>query len=156
MPSNPNVAADGKNGRLYVHLYLSGQVISMDAETLQVLASAPSPDSDERPVISQKRGELYIPDIAWGRIWVYSIPDLSLLRKLPAQMGVRALAADDENGLLLAASIISGDLSVLDPETGRVLASFHLGPYCRRLALDPPRRRAFITLTRTGLFMVDY
>lgn len=156
MPCNPNLAADGKNGRLYVHLYLSKRVISLDAETLQVLASAPSPDSDERPVISQKRGELYIPDIARGRIWVYSIPDLSLLRKLPAQIGVRALAADDENGLLLAASMVSGDLRVLNPETGRVLSSFHVGPYCRRLALDPRRRRAFITLTQTGLFMVDY
>lgn len=156
MPCNPNMATDGKNGRLYIHLYLSGQVISMDAKTLQVLASAPSPKSDERPVISEKRRELYIPDIARGRIWVYSIPDLALLRKLPAQTGVRALASDDENGILLAASIVSGDLRIMNPETGRVLSSFHVGPYCRRLALDPQRRRAFITLTQTGLFMVDY
>ncbi len=156
VPCNPNIAADGENSRLYVHLHLLGEIVALDAETLAVTAKAPSPRSDERPVISEKRRELYIPDILGGRIWVYSIPKLTPLGKLPAQVGVRALAPDDRNGLLLSVSMVTGDLRVQDPASGRVLSSFHLAPYCRRMALDTQRRRAYVTLTQNGLYEVEY
>jgi hypothetical protein len=156
LPCDPNLAADAYKHTIFLHLYSLRKVYAMDAGTMRVTACAPSPPSDERPVISLKRRELYIPDIACGRIWVYGLPDLELLRRLPARLGVRALAPDDANGRLLAASFIAGDLDVMDPASGRVLSSFHVGPYCRRLALDTSRRLAYITLTLSGLYCVDY
>jgi hypothetical protein len=153
---NVNPLADEANGIVYLKPADAPVVEALNPRTLQRVARAPGPGWGERLALSPKRRELYAPDPTGGRIWVYATPNLEVLRKLPALFGVRALAIDDDHGLLLAASAITGYVDVIDLTDGKTLQHHYVGPYSRIIGLDPPRRQAFITITKKGLFLLRY
>jgi hypothetical protein len=109
-----------------------------------------------RMCLSRKRRELYVSVAGESEIRVYSTPDLKVLRKLPAQFAVRAIALDDERGLLLAGSVVTGYVDVMDVESGKTLQHQYVAKYGRNIALDTERRQAFMTSTTDGLFVLKY
>jgi hypothetical protein len=153
---NVNLLADSKNGLVYVNSEMRGWVLAMDPKTLSEVRRAETPKRGERMALSETRQELYAPDAEAGRIWVYSTPDLRILRKIPSQFGVRAMAVDDQNGLLLAASVVTGYVDVIDLRTDERIARHYVGKYARIIRVDPATRRAFITLASDGLCVLNY
>lgn len=148
--------ADEGNGVLYISANDSRTVYALDAKTLEMVHSAHGPSTNMRMVMSAKRQELYIPDPKRSEILVYSTPELKPLRKIPTQFGVRAMAVDDEHDLLLAASLVTGYIDVIDLNTNKTIQHHYAGKYCRVMALDNVRRHAFITITKRGLFLLKY
>jgi DNA-binding beta-propeller fold protein YncE len=153
---NVNPTADPRNGLVYINSEMRGWVASMDLKADRVVRREEAPPRGERMALSEKRQELYAPDAEAGRIWVYSTPDLRILRKIPAQFGVRAIAVDDDNGLLLAASVVTGYVDVIDLRTDQRIARHYVGKYGRIIRVDAATRRAFITLARDGLCVLNY
>jgi hypothetical protein len=155
-PGNVNLLADPSHRVVYLNSAQGRWMAALDVKNGRELRRAPASPWGERLALSERRGELYAADARGGWVWVYSTPDLRLLRKLPSQLGVRAIAVDDEHGLLLAASFVSGFVDLIDLASGRRLARQYVGKYCRIIRPDPPTRRAFITLTYEGLFVLRY
>lgn len=155
-PGNMNPLADGVHGVVYLNSEFGSYLQTLDLKPGRVLCQVKSPARGERMVLARTRGELYVPDAQGGQVWVYSTPELNLLCKIPAQFGVRPLAFDDEHGLLLNASVVTGYLDVTDPVTGKRLQHHYVGKYGRIIQVDSSRRHAFITLTKDGLCMLNY
>jgi hypothetical protein len=155
-PGNVNLLADRRNGLVYVNSESQGSLAALDLGRMRQVAAARAPARGERMALSEKRQELYLPDAEGGTVWVYSTPDLRLLRKIPVEFGVRPIAVDDQRGWLLTASVVSGYVEITDLQTGRKLARHYVGKYGRILRVDPATRRAFLTLTKDGLFLLNY
>ncbi len=155
-PGNVNPLSDDRSSMAYYNSERDGSIVALDLSTLKVVASADGPRRGERMALSPARGELFVPDPLGAKIWVYSAPGLELLRKLPAQLGVRPIAVDDEHGLLISASIVTGHLEAADPVTGRVSLRRYVGKYGRIIKLDTSARRAFLTATKDGLYAANY
>ena len=51
---------------------------------------------------------------------------------------------------------MSGYVEVIDLKEERALQRHYVGEYGRMIKVDPSTRRAFITLTPTGLFVLNY
>jgi hypothetical protein len=125
---------------------------------LSVARAGRAPKAFERApmLLTGGRGELFLPDPMHGFVWVLSTPELKLVRKIPARLGVRKVAVDEARNLLLSLSFLSGYVDVVSLDTGKVISSHFVGKYGRAMALDTKRRRAYITLTGDGLFALDY
>lgn len=155
-PGNVNLVADPQNDIIYINSAFHPFITGIKMKEQKQLDLVPAPEYGERMVVSKKRNELFAPDAVGGKIWVYSTPDLRLLRKIPSQFCVRALTVDDDHGLILAASVVTGYMEVIDLDTGQRLKKEYVGKYGRILKVDPATRRAFITLTEDGLYILNY
>jgi hypothetical protein len=155
-PGNVCLQPDRANGLVYMSWESHPVVAAFDAQANKETHSAPGPEKGERMALSVRREELYAPDPTTGEIWVYSTPGLRVLRKIPTQFGVRALAVDEKNGLLLAASLVTGYVEIIDLETAKELDRHYVGKFCRIMAVDAPTRRAFVTLRNDGLLLLNY
>ena len=77
-------------------------------------------------------------------------------RTIPTQPGVRPVAIDAGRGLLLTASVITGQVWVQDLQSGEVLDRFGtFMPLVREIELDPISSRAFLS-TWTALYSFPY
>lgn len=155
-PGNVNPLADESTGMVYFNSEKGRFIQALDLKHKVRGARVKAPYQGERMALAEKRSELFVPDPVFGKVWVYSAPWLGLSRKLPAELGVRPLAVDDEHGLLLMASVVTGYLSVVDIADGRPAGRYYIGKYPRTIRLDTSRRRAFVTLAGDGLYELDY
>jgi|GEM_PF-4175613 len=111
-------------------------------------------------VLSPIRERMYVADQSLfppgNKVWVYSIPALKLLGQIHMDWLARGMAVDEERGLLMVASYLTGYMRIIDTETGKTLRRIYVGKRCRALVLDTKRRRAYITLALDGLVMAGY
>ena len=75
---------------------------------------------------------------------------------VPTQPGVRAVAVDIRRGLLVTASVLTGQIWVQDMRSGEVCDRFGtVMPMARELALSPERGQAVLT-TWVAVYQLDY
>lgn len=75
---------------------------------------------------------------------------------VPTQPGVRAVAVDARRGLLVTASVLTGQIWVQDLRSGAVCDRFGtVMPMARELALSPERGEAVLT-TWVAVYQLDY
>ncbi|MEW5737015.1 MAG: hypothetical protein AB1921_19375 [Thermodesulfobacteriota bacterium] len=157
-PPNMILVADREKGFFFGTLRTAeGRLlVSLDPDSMKMNVMAQVPDFPEHPALSTRFGEIYLVDPPGGKILAFPARTFGKARALRSEPGVRALALDEGNGLLLAASTVTGNLSVLDIASGKTLARYHVGPYCRDIAVVPGKRTAYVTLAFGGLFKVSY
>jgi len=129
--ANPVAAADEERGLWYVHLGNTRDLVAYRMGTFEEAGRAMAPKADSRMAFSPARDRLYLADPLAGEVWEVAVPELALLGKIPAELGVRGLAV-------------------------AMVERIRVGRYFRQVAVDPRRARAYATLTLDGLFMVDY
>lgn len=151
-----DIIADDRHGRLYISYDERFDIEALAVDTLKVLAKEAGPTYADKMVLSAKRNELYVPAALESAVWVYSIPDLKKVRVIPAPFGVRPVAVDERNDLLLMASYVTGEVNVVSLTEQKVVARYNVARYGRTLAVDPIRRQAFLTTTKQGLFLLNY
>lgn len=89
-------------------------------------------------------------------IWVIDPKGPTIERRLPSQLGVRALAMDTERGLIVSASVLTGQIWVQDILTGRVhLKLGTVYPMVRELALSESLGVGVLT-TWNAVYRFDY
>jgi DNA-binding beta-propeller fold protein YncE len=69
--------------------------------------------------------------------------------------GVRTLAVDSERNLVLAGSLATNVVDVIDLETHKRVAKYYVAPWLRSICLNTRTGKAYISSTE-GLFVVDY
>lgn len=156
MGFGPNILSDEDKGLLYIKRDESDIVETLDAITLTIIHRAHGPTDAQLMAKSDRRQELYLPAPKTSEIWVYSIPDLRFICKIPTQFGARVPAVDEVHGLLFIASYMTGYLDVIDLATRKTVQHHYVGKYTRITAVDPSRRHAFINTTNEGLFLLKY
>jgi len=95
--------------------------------------------------ISNKNNELYVALPLRGEILVYDMITYALKRKIPTVFGVRGIACDEKNNMIVAASMCTGFVDVIDLGTGRRISRNFVGYYLREICLDLPGNEAFIS-----------
>ena len=151
-----NIKGEDAHQMLYVSLEFERSIEARDARTLKLVRRVPGPLYTDRMTISPKRKELYLRASITGEVWVYSVPDLELVRKIPTTFGVRILAVDEDNGLLFAANYLTGYVDVIELDTSQTIQHHFVAKYGRTLAADHDRRHLFFTTTKEGLFVIAY
>jgi hypothetical protein len=109
----------------------------------------------ERMIFSPRRNELLVTSPMESRIMRFDADQLSLKGYIRTAFGVRGIAIDEVRDLLLYGNIASGDLVVIDPNTGARLRSYYLGPWLRTIQLNVERGIAYVS-SRGALYRVDY
>ncbi len=151
-----DILGDNEKGVVYLNYNMKKILETRDPESLELIRTSPGPILSDKMVLAPFREELYVPAGLESQVWVYSTKELKLLRKIQTQFGQRALAVDEKNNLLVAASGITGFIHVIDLATGEKLQSHYVAKYGRTIALDVKQRHAFITTTHDGLFLLKY
>lgn len=89
-------------------------------------------------------------------MWFVDPTDATNIRKVPTQPGVRAMAIDEQRGLLITASVLTGSLWVQDIETGEVLKQAGtVMPMIREMEIDSSLGVAVLT-TWAAVYKFDY
>jgi hypothetical protein len=106
---------------------------------------------------SVRSSELYVTTPIEGTVHAYDLEDLNTLkRSLRTVFGVRAVAYDRLNDVLITASMVNGHADVLDAATGKILDRVFVGYYLREIALLEERREAFISSQIGGVYRLRY
>ena len=151
-----SVQGDDVNGVLYMFYEWKPMLDRLDAHTLEITDSAPSSNYADKMYLSYRRSELFVPSPPESGVWVYSVPDLKLLYKIKTLAGVRPLAVDEKNDLLIVASYVSGYMDVIDLETKKTIQHHYVGKYGRTIVVDPERRQAYLATASKGLYLLRY
>ncbi|MCX5668008.1 MAG: hypothetical protein NTY34_06850 [Candidatus Omnitrophica bacterium] len=94
---------------------------------------------------SNKNNELYVALPLRGEISVYDLKTFALKRKIPTVFGVRGIACDEENNIIVAASMCTGYVDVIDLGTDRRISRDFVGYYLREICLNLQKEEAFIS-----------
>jgi hypothetical protein len=115
-----------------------------------------SPTLDGKMRWVEKLDRLFVAFPNRMEIWVINPHTKSIDWKIPTQPGVRSLAIDAERGILVNASVLTGQILVQNIHTGEILD--RLGtvmPMVRELALDTVRGQAVLT-TWAAVYQFPY
>jgi hypothetical protein len=99
---------------------------------------------------------LLVPMPNQPELWVVDPTTATVERKIPTQLGVRAVAVDVSRGVFLTASVLTGRVLVQRLDDGAVVDSFGtLMPMARNLAIFPDSGEALLS-TWTALYRIPY
>ena len=109
----------------------------------------------DRMAVLLERNELLVTSPLHSAVLRFDAKTLEPLGRIDAQFGVRSLAIDPGRRWLVCGSLVDNSLWVIDLETGRRLARYHVGPWLREIVLDPESATAYVS-SHSGLFRVRY
>jgi DNA-binding beta-propeller fold protein YncE len=88
-------------------------------------------------------------------VWRFDAESLEFKGSIHTVFGVRTIAVDPERNLLLAASLATNMLDVIDLKTYERAAEYYISPWLRDICLDTKGGMAYVSSTE-GLFRVHY
>jgi len=109
----------------------------------------------DRMDLTPDQRELLVADPVNSAISRFDSETLQLKGSIGTVFGVRTLAVDPVRNLLLAGSLVSNMLDVIDLETRARVAKYYVGPWLRTIALDSAAGVAYVSSIE-GLFRVNY
>jgi hypothetical protein len=113
------LAADSPNSRLYLTVRGDPAVLALDLATGRQVAAAHLPGEPGEARLDSALGLLYV--VVADELETLSVSDLSVVRSTAGLTGITGIALDPQTHLLYV-SHLSGELSVLDGQTGAVVA----------------------------------
>jgi hypothetical protein len=142
------------------YLYLSffrrrNSIMIYDLATLSIKAEALAPSQVDRMLYDAERNEVLLTVPLRSRITRFDADTLKPVGEIRSQFGVRVLAIDRGRQLLLTASLVTGEVAVLDFRSGEELARFYLGPWLRSIQADPARGKAYVS-SNGALYELNY
>jgi hypothetical protein len=106
--------------------------------------------------VAERRDELLVAMPLKSEIWAYDLPSLRPNRRVKTVFGVRSIAYDESNDLIVAASYVNGYVDILDAVTGARIQRVLVGYYLREICLNPRRREAYLSSFTGGLYRLRY
>jgi len=126
-----------------------------DMEKYEITKQIEVPARTDRIIYSEKYNEVWLTTPLKNAILRFDADTLDSSGRIKSRFGVRTLAIDNQRNLILAGNFINNRLDVIDPETGRRISSYYLGPWIRTITLDTKSGNAYVSTAR-GLFKVVY
>jgi hypothetical protein len=140
---------------VYFNCHKAGEIRKYDVRELCWSTTGPGDAYMDKMIVDARRGELLATLPVHSEIRRYDAATLEVKGAIRGDFGVRTLAIDEERDLLLAGSLLSGGLDVIDLATHERLARYHLGPWLREIALDRDAALAYVS-SRFGIYEVSY
>lgn len=136
-------------------------IYEIDPKDLKILRRIPVPGGCWDVVVSRDGTRLYcsLPYRSPFRsyIYIFDTETFVLIDKIKAPLGVRALALDEERGLIFAGSAVTNLIELIDLKSRKTLKIYRAGRYSlRHIALDKKRRTFFVSTKDCGLFAGSY
>jgi len=131
-------------------LYLSffrrnPEILVYDMEKRDVIERRPAPARLDRMIILPETGELLVTSPVKSEVLRLDADTLASKGVIKAPFGVRTLAVDAERELLFAGSFVTGQIAVIDTNTGRSVKTVYLGPWLRSIELDVGAGTAYVS-----------
>ena len=131
------------------------QLIAYDLSTRTIQATAETSGRANRLEYWAARDELLVALPMSGRVARFDARSLDPRGQMKTAFGVRAVAVDEQRGLLLGISLLTGTLTIRELASGRLVDQMYLGPWLHMITLHPSEPRAFVT-SIDAIFSVDY
>jgi hypothetical protein len=160
-------AANIESGNIMLHptkplLYLGffrrgSEILVYDTQQLEIVRRAPADEHLNRLafVPDETDGELLIASPVDSQVLRFNAETLEYKSAISSLFGVRTIAVDPLRHLLVAGSLATNRVEVIDLASQQRLAEFYIGPWLRTISLDTGTGLAYIS-THEGLFTVQY
>ncbi|MBN2121081.1 MAG: hypothetical protein JW734_08550 [Candidatus Omnitrophica bacterium] len=90
-------------------------------------------------------------------VYVIDADSFRVIDKIKVPLGTRAIALDDERGLLFAGSAATNLVEIIDFDTKKVLKTYRAGPFSlRAIAVDKKRRDFYVSTMHFGVLKGEY
>jgi DNA-binding beta-propeller fold protein YncE len=149
-------------GLIYMHpakplLYMAfpQRVLSYDIETRKIARTPVYNQWVDGLVVTPDGKEVLVGAPLHSAVWRFDAESLEFRGSIPTVFGVRSIAVDPERNLLLAASLATNMLEVIDLKTYERAAQYYVGPWLRDISLDTKGGIAYVSSVQ-GLFKVHY
>ncbi len=141
---------------VYMSFFRRGQgIAALDLVTREIVASGPTDARMDRMEYDASADEVLVASPAAGRVLRFDARTLEPRGTFPVMFGVRVMAIDPERGVMLAGSLATGKVAMVNLADRRVIHSWYLGPWLRSIVVDPARGVAFVSSQGT-LYELDY
>jgi hypothetical protein len=149
---------DRARNRLYVMVgMLDGKykmgLVEMELSSFKVLRDLRLP-AGPTLVAVRGRNTALLPSYYGDQIFEVSLPDMRLVRTIPAAPTITEIEQDEKRGVFYATSRTAGELLVIDDARGEVVRSFAVGAKPDALKLDAAADQLFLGSAR-GIFRID-
>jgi DNA-binding beta-propeller fold protein YncE len=139
-----------------LYLAFPKKVLLYNTQLRKVIATAPIHDHwVDGMVVTPDEKELLVGVPLSATVLRLDAESLRLKGAFDTVFGVRTLAVDPERNLLLAASLATNNVDVIDLSTYERQAKYYVGPWLRDISLDTKAGVAYISSTE-GLFRINY
>jgi hypothetical protein len=141
---------------VYMSFYRRGNgVFAYDLQKKAVVARARTSSPMDRMAWDSKRRELLVTSPAEDLIYRFDPNTLKLKGTFAGIFGVRAIAVDEKNDVILLGSLASGKLALMGLSDHKIKRSWYLGPWLRSIVIVPGRGIAYVS-SQTALYEVRY
>jgi hypothetical protein len=141
-----NMLLRSRTSRLYLSFFRRRTgILAYDLRTLSIVAEAPAPPLASGMYFLEPANEVLLEVPAQSRVLRFDADTLAPKGHIEAPFGVRGLAFDPKRKILLCGSLITGEVTVIELETGRWIARFYLGPWLRKIRIDAARGVAYVS-----------
>jgi hypothetical protein len=141
-------------------LYMSffrrvSELVQYDLARREVVRTVRTDPRADRIVFSSRDNELLLASPVHSRVWRYNADTLEPRGSIATIFGVRTIALDSVRNLLLCGSIATGEIEIIDMDSGRRKATHYLGPWLRTIQLDAERGIAYVS-SNGALYRLRY
>lgn len=141
---------------VYMSFFRRSQGIAvLDLTTREIVASGPTDARMERMEYDADADEVLAASPAAGRVLRFDARTLTPRGAFPVIFGVRVMAIDRARGVMLAGSLVTGQVAMVNLADRSVIHKWYLGPWLRSIVVDPRRGVAFVSSQKT-LYELDY
>lgn len=151
-----NLLLHPKKPYLYRSYFRGGESLEiLDTTRNKVIRRVKLDPRSDRLAYWEAGEEILVASPVKSRVARYDAETLAPKGFIPTTFGVRGLAVDQRRNLLLAGSLATSKLDVIDLTNGRRLDRFHVGPWLRTILVDEGRALAYVSSVE-GLVKLTY
>ena len=133
----------------------SNRLLIYDLDQRAIVRQVSAPPRVDRMELIPDTNELLLSVPVESRIMRYNANTLKPLGTIPAIFGVRVLATDTKRNLLLAGSLVTGEVVFIDLKTFKMISRIYLGPWLRSIQADSKNSIAYVS-SKSGLYRLEY
>jgi hypothetical protein len=142
--------------RLYMNSFRrTTELIAYDPQSHRIVKQVDTDQQVDRMALVAARNELLVTSPVNAQVLRYDADTLARRGAIATTFGVRSVAVDTQRNLLLAGSLATNMLEVIDLNTQKRRATYRLGPWLREICLDTGAGVAYVS-SNGALYKVDY
>jgi hypothetical protein len=151
-----NLLARPDSSLLYLSFFRRrNSIMIYDLATLTIKAEAAAPSQVDRMLYDRSSNEVLLAVPLESRIARFQADTLQPAGDIKTLFGVRVMALDQKQQVLLVGSLVTGEIAIIDFRTGDELARHYLGPWLRTIQADTARSRAYVS-SNGALYELNY